>query len=159
MASWGRRAFRLGGVLLLAAALVLSGCGTSAQTRKALKTAQDELGHVHAQDLGQVLGRGTFGSAGISGSRPTAFVAVQTLVSTDSLMARIGARLQRAGFAPFVPCRPPATCTWRRRADNTLITADAVVQTGGEPWGEKSTAHGTVPAGRRVLQVSMTVGG
>jgi hypothetical protein len=150
---------RLGGVLGLAAALVLAGCGNSSDTRKALNTARDELGHIHAEDLGHLLGHGSYGSTGVSGARPTAFVAVQTEVPADSLMTTIGDRMQQAGYSPFVSCRPPLPCIWDRRVDNTLIRATAVVGVSGQSWGEKSTAHGTVPPGSRVLQVEMVVGG
>jgi hypothetical protein len=159
MASRRRRALRLGGVLGFAAALVLAGCGNSSDTRRALDTARDELGHIHAEDLGHLLGHGSYGSTGISGGPPTAFVAVQTEIPTDSLMSTIGARMQQAGFTPFVSCRPPLPCIWEKRANKPVITATVVVKTEGAPWGEKSTAHGTVSAGRRVLELEMVVGG
>jgi hypothetical protein len=50
-------------------------------------------------------------------------------------------------------------CIWDRRADNTFTSARAYVQTAGLPWGEKSTAYGTVAPGSRVLEVQMTIGG
>jgi hypothetical protein len=124
-----------------------------------LRTAREQLDRIHAESFGKVVGRGSFGSAGVSGSRPTAFVAVQTDTAAAPLMSIIGDRMQRAGFSPFFSCRPPAACGWERRTDNTLITAYAVVKTDGQPWGEESTAHGTVAPGARVLQLSMTVGG
>ncbi len=159
MASSGRRVSPLRGVLGVAAAMVLASCDTSSHTRNAVNIARDELGRIPAASLGHVLGHGSFGSAGVSGSRPTAFIAVQTEVPTVALMATVGDRMRQAGFSPFVTCRPPLPCTWDRRVNRTLITASAVVKTGGEPWGEKSTAHGTVAAGSRVLQVEMVVGG
>jgi hypothetical protein len=159
MASSGRRVVLLGGVMSLAAGFLLAGCGTSSATRKELITARDQLGHIHAENLGHVVGHGSYGSTGVSGSRPTAFVAIRTDVPTDSLMATIVDRMQQAGFSPSVSCRPPLPCIWQRTVNNRLVTARAVAKTGGQPWGEKSTAHGKVAPGSRVVQVAMTVGG
>src|SRR4051812_18577294 len=97
--SW--RVVRLGAAVSLAAVLLLAGCSAAA-TRSALSIARDQLEHIHAATLGQLVGQGTYGSAGLSGDRPTAFVAVRTDIPTESLMATIGERMQRAGFTPFV---------------------------------------------------------
>ena len=147
------------GVVSLAGAFALAGAHTSAATHRAWNTARLQLDHIHAEDLGDVLGHGAYGSTGLSGGPPTAFVAVQTDVPTASLMATIGTRMQQAGFTPSVRCRPPDVCIWDQRVDNTLITARAFVLVGGQQWGEKSMAHGTVAPGSRVLGVWMIVGG
>lgn len=145
--------------LLAATLLALVGCRASSATRDALRTAGDQLTSLDLAPLGDVVGRGSYGSAGVSGSRPTAFVALRAAAPAPSLLADVGARLRRAGYAPFVACRPPGPCTWRRSEGATLLTADAVVLGPGRPWGERSTAHGTVAPGQQVLQVSVTVGG
>jgi hypothetical protein len=153
-----RRVVRLSGVMSLVAVLLLAGCSAAA-TRRALSTARVQLDRVHAENLGPVVGRGSYGSAGVSGDRPTAFLAVRTDSPTEPLMATIAERMQQAGFTPFVRCRPPNACLWDRRVDNKLFRAWAYVLTSGQPWGDKSTAHGTVAAGDRVLVVRITVGG
>lgn len=158
MASAGRRFVPLVVVLGLTSLLLL-GCGTSSATRGALNTARAELARVHVENLGHVVGRGSFGATGLSGSRPTAFEVVRTDMATNSLMATLDMRMQQVGFSPFVACRPPAVCSWDRRSGQTLIRASAVIKTGGQPWGDESTAHGTVAPGTRVLEVSIVVGG
>lgn len=145
--------------LAVGSAAVLTGCGSGSGSGRALGTARDQLASLHAADLGTVLGQGSYGSTGISGSRPTAFVAVRTEVPTDALMAALDTRARQAGFVPLGACRPPQPCAWERRAGATLSTVRTVVKTEGEPWGETSTTHGTVAAGSRVLQVEVVLGG
>lgn len=142
----------------LTAALVLAAC-SAAGTDKALNTARDQLGLIDAANLGRVMGRGSYGSAGVSGSRPTAFVAVQTNLAAPEAMRTIDARMQRNGFMPFGRCQPDLGCSWKRRVNHMLVRATAIVFIGGQSWGEKSTTHGTVAPGTRVLEVLMTVGG
>lgn len=153
-----RHLVRLSGLLGVVAVLLFTGCSAAA-TRRDLSTARAQLDRVHVDDLGQMLGRGSYGSAGLSGDRPTAFVALRTGSLTDSLMATIAQRMQQAGFAASVPCRPPLACLWDRTVHNRVVHAWAYVLTSGQPWGDKSTAHGTVAPGDRVLVVRMTVGG
>jgi hypothetical protein len=157
MASSGRHVVRLAGVMVLLVSLVAA-C-SSAATRKADAIAREDLGRIHAADLGRVLGQGSYGSAGLSGSRPTAFIAVRTEIAIDEVLATIGDRMQQNGVTPFGRCQPYVGCWWERRFDHTLVRAYAVIKTGGQPWGEDSTAHGTVAPGNRVLQVGMIVGG
>lgn len=94
------------GVVSLAGACALAGYHTSAATHRAWNTAGLRLDHIHAEDLGDVLGHGSYGTTGFSGARPSVFVAVQTDTPTASLMATIGTRMQQAGFTPVI-CRPP----------------------------------------------------
>lgn len=136
-----------------------SSCGSSGATKQSLAAATHEVDALHADALGDVLGRGTYGSAGVSGDRPTAFVAVRSTRSASDLLDAVTERVKSLGSTAVGRCAPPEPCLWSKHSDAGLVRTTAVILGAGQTWGRSSTTHGIVPGGATVLQLSVTVGG